>query len=194
MSQEAIASVEQVILDRHSPRTFAATEIAAADLEKIFEASRWAASSYNEQPWRFLIGRKGDRTYQKIFDSLVEFNQGWAKTAPLLILSVGSRKFAHNGTANRYALYDTGAATAYLMLQAFALGVHSHSMGGFDEQKVRTALGIPEDYEMGAVTALGYPGDGSELPEAVRQMSSGPRTRKTLHEIVLADWNTPAVL
>ena len=186
--------VQQAILARRSPRSFSTEQVSSADLNRLFEAARWAASSYNEQPWRFLVGKKGDATYQKIFDSLVEFNQGWAKSAPILILSYASRKFAHNGAPNAYALYDTGAATAYLMLQAWELGLPTHSMGGFDAAKVRSAFTISEDFEIGAVTALGHPGDGSELPEQLQKMEAGPRLRKPLNEIVLSEPGNPAEL
>ena len=187
-----VLTVEEAILTRRSPRSFSSKEVSAEDLQKVFEAARWAASSYNEQPWRFFVGRRNDATYTKIFDCLVEFNQGWAKSAPVLILSVGSKKFAHNGAANRYSLHDTGAATAYLALEAFAIGLHTHSMGGFDVDKARAAFGVPEDFDMGAVTALGYQGDGAELPEPMRKMETGPRVRKSLDEIVLAEWGAPA--
>jgi nitroreductase len=186
--------VEQAILKRRSPRSFSGKEVPSGDLRTIFEAGRWAASSYNEQPWRFFVGRKGDAVYGKIFGTLGEFNQSWAKHAPVLILSVGSRKFAHNGSPNRYVLHDTGAATAYLALQAFALGLYTHSMGGYDLGKAREAFSVPEDFEMGAVTALGYAGDGSELPEHLQEMERAPRERNPLEEIVLAEWGRPAEL
>ena len=194
MANEATANagVEETILERRSPRSFSSKEVSAGDLQTIFEAARWAASSYNEQPWRFFVGRRGDAAYAKILEVLVEFNQGWAKSAPVLILSVASKKFAHNGAANHYALYDTGAATAYLMLQAFALGLNTHSMGGFDMEKARAAFAVPDDYEIGAVTALGYQGDGAELPEPLKKMEGGPRVRKPLEETVLAEWGKPA--
>jgi nitroreductase len=187
-------TVEKNIQHRHSPRAFSAAGVSSADLKKVFEAARWAASSYNEQPWRFIVGHRGDSTYQKIFETLVEFNQSWAKSAPILILSVGSRKFAHNGQPNHYSLHDTGAATAYLALQAWELGLRTHSMGGFDQAKARATFNIPDDYDIGAVTALGHPGDGSELPEHLKQMESKPRERKPLEEIVLSDWGKPAKL
>ena len=186
-----VLAVEEAIAERKSPRSFSNAEVSSADLKKVFEAARWAASSYNEQPWRFLVGHKGDATYQKIFDSLVEFNQSWAKSAPVLILSVASNKFAHNGTPNGYALHDTGAATAYLTLTAWTLGLRTHSMGGFDQAKARAAFTIPDDYLIGAVTALGHPGDGTELPEAIKKMESAPRVRKALDEIVLKGWGEP---
>ena len=187
-------AVHQAIRARHSPRSFSTQPVSSADLTRLFEAARWAASSYNEQPWRFLVGKKGDATYQKIFDALGEFNQGWAKSAPVLILTYASKKFAHNSAPNQYALHDTGAATAYLTLQAWELGLRTHSMGGFDAAKARASFAISDDFEIGAVTALGHPGDGSELPEQLQKIEAGPRVRKPLEEIVLSEPGKPARL
>ncbi len=189
----AVPGVEEVFFRRWSPRAFADKEVSNDDLKKIFEAARWAASSYNEQPWRFFLGKRGDATYQKIFDALVEFNQGWAKSAPVLILSVASNTFAGNGSPNQYAIHDTGAATGYLTLQATALGLHTHSMAGFDHSKARKNLNISHDYEVGAVTALGYLGDPATLHDQLRAQETSPRQRKPLSEIVLADWDNPAL-
>ena len=188
----AVPGVIDVILARWSPRAFSHKPVSHEDLHKIFEAARWAASSFNEQPWRFLVGHRGDATYQKIFDSLVEFNQGWAKSAPVLILSVASKTFAHNGAANHFAIHDTGAATAYLALQATVLGLHTHSMAGLDPEKARAAFGIPESFHIGAVTALGHLGDVDSLPEGLLEREIAPRQRKPLSEIVLAEWGQPA--
>lgn len=188
----SIDGVPELILRRWSPRAFADREVPSGDLEKLFVAASWAASSYNEQPWRFFLGRRGDETYKKIFDSLVEFNKGWAKTAPVLVLSVASKKFAHDGSPNGYALHDTGAATAYLGLQATALGLHTHSMAGFDKELARASFGVPSDYDIGAVTAIGYLGDPEELPEAYRKGEVAPRTRKPVAEFVFSGWEKPA--
>ena len=190
----AVPGVIEVILQRWSPRAFSHKPVPRHDLRRIFEAARWAASSYNEQPWRFLVGHKGDSTYQKIFDSLVEFNQSWARSAPVLILSAASKNFAHNGTPNSYAIHDTGAATAYIALQATALGLHTHSMAGFDHGKARAAFDIPGTYDIGAVTALGYLGDVDDLPEGLLERELASRDRKPLHDIVLSDWGHPAEL
>jgi nitroreductase len=190
----AVPGVVEVILKRWSPRAFAARPVSKDDLRKIFEAARWAASSYNEQPWRFIVGHKGDPTYQKIFGSLVEFNQSWAGSAPVLILSAASKNFAHNGAPNNYAIHDTGAATAYLSLQATALGMHTHSMAGFDHDKARAAFDIPDSYQIGAVTALGHLGDVDDLPEGLLEPELGTRNRKPLAEIVLSKWGHPAAL
>lgn len=190
----ATSGIEDIFLRRWSPRAFTDKEVSSDDLKKVFEAARWAASSYNEQPWRFFVGRRGDATYRKIFDTLVEFNQGWAKSAPVLILSVGSKKFQQSGKPNSYALHDTGAATAYLALQATALGLHAHSMAGFDHDKARQTFNVPEDFEIGAVTALGYFGNLEALPEGVLAAEESPRQRRPLHEFVFSEWEKAATL
>jgi nitroreductase len=189
-----VAGVEDLILRRWSPRIFSDKPISSQDLTRLFEAARWAASSFNEQPWRFFVGRKGDETYQKIFNSLVEFNQGWVKTAPVLVLSVAKKTFSNNGSPNRFHLHDTGAATANLALQATALGLHTHSMAGYDAEAARASFGVPSDYEMGAVTAIGYFGDPDQLPEQLRKNEVSPRQRKPLEEFVFSDWEKPAQL
>ena len=188
------SGVLEIILKRWSPRSFADKPVPSADLTKIFTAAAWAASSYNEQPWRFLVGKKGDETYAKILDSLVEFNQAWAKTAPVLILSVGKKTFSNNGHTNAYGLHDTGAASANMSLQATALGLHTHGMGGVNKDKARELFGIPEDFEVGAAWALGYVGDPEELPETYREMEKAARTRKPLAEFVFAEWEKAAEL
>jgi nitroreductase len=186
------AGVEDLIRQRWSPRTYADKEVPAAELKRLFEAARWAASSSNEQPWRFLVGRRGDETYQKIFNALVEFNQTWARSAPVLVLAVAKMTFTQKGTPNRYGLHDTGAAMANLALQATADGLHTHSMAGFDNEQMRASFAIPSDYEMGAVTAIGYFGDPENLPEHLRKMEVSPRQRKPLEEFVFSAWEKPA--
>lgn len=187
-----VAGVHDVIRRRWSPRAFADKDVSATDLKTIFEAARWAASSSNEQPWRFLVGRRGDETYRKIFNALVEFNQSWAKSAPVLVLSVARKTFTGKGAPNRHNLHDTGAATANLALQATANGLHTHSMAGFDPEQLRASFAIPSDYDIGAVTAVGYFGDPATLPEHLLKMEVAPRQRKPLEEFVFSDWEKPA--
>lgn len=187
-----VAGMLEPILHRWSPRAYADRDVPVEDLKKGFEAARWAASSYNEQPWRFLVGRRGDATYQKIFESLVPFNQDWAKQAPVLILSVARKHFAHNGQINRHYWHDTGAAMANFMVQITALGLHAHSMAGFDHEKAQKAFNIPDDFETVAVTAVGYQGDPDSLPEGTRKSEIAPRTRKELKEFVFSEWEKPA--
>jgi len=187
-----VAGVEHLILRRWSPRVYADKEVPAAELKRLFEAARWAASSSNEQPWRFIVGRRGDETYQKIFNALVEFNQSWAKSAPVLVLAVAKMTFTAKGTSNRYGLHDTGAAMANLALQATVDGLHTHSMAGFDNEQMRASFAIPSDYELGAVTAIGYFGDPENLPDHLRKMEVSPRQRKPLEEFVFSAWEKPA--
>jgi nitroreductase len=187
-----VHGVDDLIRRRWSPRTYADQEIPAAELKKLFEAARWAASSSNEQPWRFLVGRRGDETYQKIFNALVEFNQSWAKSAPVLVLSVAKNVFTNNGKPNAYGMHDTGAASATLALQATAIGLHTHSMAGFDREQLRASFAIPSDYEIGAVTAIGYLGDPATLPEHLQKMEVSPRQRKPVEEFVFSAWEKPA--
>lgn len=187
----AIPGVIEDILKRWSPRAYSDQPVSPESLKEVFEAARWAASSFNEQPWRFLVGHRGDETYKKIFDSLVEFNQSWAKSAPVLILSVAKKTFTQNGSPNQFGLHDTGAATAYLSLQATALGFHTHSMAGFDQDKAHKAFNIPDDFQTGAVTALGYLGDADTLPDQLKQTEIAPRQRKLLAEIVFSEWEKP---
>jgi nitroreductase len=188
------SGVNELILRRWSPRAYSEKQVSSEDLTKIFTAASWAASSSNEQPWRFLVGKKGDDTYAKILDSLVQFNQDWAASAPVLILSIAKKTFAKNGSANGWALHDTGAASANMCLQAIALGIHTHGMAGYDKDKARAHFDLPEDYETGAVWALGYLGDPETLPEHLKKMEVAPRERKPLEAFVFTRFEQPAKL
>jgi nitroreductase len=191
----AIDGVLPAVLARWSPRSFADRDVSPADLRTVFEAARWAASSFNEQPWRFIVGLRNSLTYKKIFSTLIGFNQNWAGAAPVLILGAAKTKFSHNGADNRNALYDLGAASSYLTLQAASLGLTTHQMAGFDPAAARQALEIPEEYTFGAVIALGYQGEPSALPHPdLIAQETVPRTRKQLSEFVLSSWGTPANL
>ena len=193
----AETAIHDLLAARWSPRAFSDKPVASADLEKIFTAASWAASSTNEQPWRFLVGRNGDATFTRIFETLVEPNQLWTKHVPVLALSVAKSTFSpgpYGGGVNRFALHDTGAASANLSLQATALGLHTHGMGGFDAEKARAAFNIPPEFEIGAVWAIGYLGDPEALPERLKQRELAPRTRNPLSSFVFSDWDTPAQL
>ena len=193
---ETLPGVHELIRRRWSPRSFSAREVSAEDLKTILEAARWAASSNNEQPWRFLVARKSDGApYEKILNLLVPFNQDWAKTAPVLLIMAAKRTFSHSGAPNRYNLHDAGQALAHLFLEATALGLHAHGMAGFDNERARKELGIPDDYDLGAAVALGYLDAPDQLPERYRQGEVSKRQRKPLNEIVFgANWNEPLQL
>jgi nitroreductase len=186
-----VDGVLPIFHSRWSPRSFSDREVSRADLAKVFEAARWAASSYNEQPWRFLVGTRNSPAHKKIFDSLMPFNQAWAASAPVLILGAAKTKFSHDGSPNRVALYDLGAAASYLTLQTAALGLATHQMAGFDVDAARKAFEIPDDYLLGAVIALGYQGEPAALPnEQFLAQEVAPRQRKPLKDFVFSSWGS----
>jgi nitroreductase len=193
-AQSSADRVLPVLLERWSPRAFADRDVAAADLKTIFEAARWAPSSYNEQPWRFFVGHRGSETYSKILGALVPFNQDWAKGAPVLVLGLARTRFSHNDTPNNYAAHDLGAAMALMAVQATVLGLAAHQMAGFDWAKAREAFAIPDAFAMGSVMAIGYRGELTDMEEKFQAQEQAPRSRKPLSEIVLSDWDQPADL
>jgi nitroreductase len=187
------ARVHETIRSRWSPRAFSSREVSTDDLKVILEAARWAASSYNEQPWRFFVARKSDpAAYERFLDILAPANRAWAGSAPVLMITAAKRTFSHSGSPNYYGLHDAGQALAQLMLQATALGLHAHAMAGFDREKARKEIGIPDDYDIGAAVALGYLGNPDQLPEQTRKAELAKRQRKPLEEIAFAThWNEP---
>jgi nitroreductase len=187
------AKVHELIRSRWSPRAFSSREVSNEDLKAVLEAARWAASSYNEQPWRFFVARKQDESaYARFLDILVPANRVWVSNAPVLIIMAAKRTFSHSGAPNYYGLHDAGQALAQLMLQATALGLHAHAMAGFDHEKAREEIGIPEDYDIGAAVTLGYLADADQLSEALRKAELAKRQRKPLNEIAFgARWNEP---
>ncbi len=150
--------VQELILKRWSPRAFSEAPVSEEDLIKIFTAASWAASSYNEQPWRFLVGRKADATYQRIFDTLIDFNKSWAAAAPVLLLTVAKLTITKDGSQNGHALHDTGAASATMALEATALGLYVHGMAGFNKAAARESFTLPSDFEPVTIWALGHLG------------------------------------
>src|SRR5208282_1082595 len=182
------------IHERWSARSFSEREVSPETLRKVFEAARWAASSANAQPWRFLVGLKGSQTHEKIAGTLAGANQAWAPKAPVLILGTALAVNAKGG-ANAYAVYDLGAASAYLTLQAAALGMTTHQMAGYDHEAARQTLAIPEEYALGAVIALGYQGEPAALGDSTLiERETTARTRKPLGEIVFSAWDKTAEL
>jgi len=179
--------VHELIRERWSPRAFAEKPVPKNVLRSLFEAARWAPSSYNEQPWAYLIAAKDDKDgFEKMLGVLVEFNAGWAKSAPVLAIAVAKLAFATNNAPNRNAQYDTGAATAFLCLEATAHGLAVHQMAGFDPEKARQVCGIPAGWDAIAALAIGYPGDPASLPQPLKDREMAPRTRKPIAEFVMA--------
>jgi nitroreductase len=184
--------VEDLFLRRWSPRAFAESPIDIETLKAIFSAGQWAASSFNEQPWRFVVRRKGDQVWQRILESLVPTNQSWAKSAPVLFASFAKKTFSLNGVANHVAQHDVGATSAQISLEATTRGLHTHGMAGFDLEKLAMSFGVPSDFEAVACSALGYRGDPEMLNEQHKRIEIAPRERKALAEIVFNDWGSPA--
>jgi nitroreductase len=181
---ETSTPIHDLISHRWSPRAFDSKAVEPEKLRSLFEAARWAASCYNAQPWYFIVGTKDEpENYKGVLESLVEFNQSWAKQAPILALSVAKLKF-DDGKPNRHALHDVGQATANLSLQAEALGLSVHQMGGIEPEKARKIFNIPADYEAAAGIAIGYAGDPASLSEEMRKRELAPRQRKPLDSFV----------
>lgn len=182
----AAAPIHELISNRWSPRAFDSRPVEPDKLRILFEAARWAASSYNAQPWYFIVGTKDDpENFKRVLDCFVEFNQAWAKNAPVVALSVAGLKMPHDGSTNRHAFHDVGQAAATLALQATALGLQAHQMAGILPDKAREVFGIPADYEAVAGFAIGYPGDPMTLPEGrLRDNETGPRQRKPVSAFV----------
>jgi nitroreductase len=175
--------IHDLIKRRWSPRAFSDQQIEAEKLHMLLEAARWAPSSNNEQPWRFIVANKDHETeWNRLLACLVEGNRKWAYRAPVLILSVASLNFQDDSTPNRHALHDTGMAVENLLLQATALGLATHQMAGFDVEKARADLKIPSGYEPVAMIAVGYPGDLAFLPDRLRERELQPRSRQPISE------------
>jgi len=186
--------IHDLIARRWSPRAFADRPVAKVSLLQLFEAARWAASSNNDQPWYYLVAtRDHPAEFQQMLACLVEFNQAWAKAAPVLAISVARTNFQRDASPNHHARHDVGAASALLSLQAAALGLAVHQMAGFDAERARATYHIPEDYQPVAAMAIGYPGDPAALPEKLRERENAPRARKPVSEFVYSgDWGRQA--
>lgn len=182
--------INKLITERWSPRAFRNKQVEKTKLTKIFEAGRWAASSRNEQPWRYIVGIKGTEAYDKIFDSLVEGNKKWAKNAPVLISILAVKNFDYKNKVNSHYFYDTGQSVATMLIQATELGLHGHQMGGFSSETLIENFEINETMEPVAILALGYKGDPDMLPEDLKKSEGAERKRRPLDEIIL---NSPAI-
>ena len=179
--------IHDLIRHRWSPRAFAKTPVEPHVLASLFEAARWAPSSNNEQPWAYVVATQDDAAnFAKMLSVLVEFNANWARNAPVLLLAVASLKFHNDGSPNRNATYDTGAASALLTVEATARGLFVHQMAGFDPVKAKHAFAIPADWEPIAALAIGYPGDPESLSQKLRDRELAPRVRKPLAEFVMS--------
>ncbi len=182
---ESAWPIEELLRRRWSPRAFAERPLEADKLQSLFEAARWSASCYNEQPWHFIVATRDDEAaFARLLSCLVEGNRAWAARAPVLMVSVARLAFAQSGKPNRHAIHDVGLATAQMIVQATAMGLFAHPMAGFDPDRVRGLYGVPEGYEPVAAIAVGYAGDHATLSDSLRQRELAPRARKPVESFV----------
>jgi len=190
-------SINEVIANRWSGRAYdPAKPVSREQIIALLEAARWAPSCYGDQPWRFIVWDKTTdaASWQKGFDCLVPGNQAWVQNAPVLILVIADSLFNHNAQPNRFAQYDTGAAAENTCLQAEALGLMAHQMGGFDADKARATFGIPEQFTPMAMMSIGYPADPATFSPEVAERENAPRKRKSLDELFFTgEWAKPVV-
>jgi len=190
---ETQSPIHDLLKRRWSPRAFAERPVEPEKLRSLFEAARWAPSSNNEQPWRFLVATKENKAdWDRLFTCLVEGNQKWAHQAPVLMLSVATLTF-DDGSANRHAFHDTGMAVENLIIQATAMGLFVHQMAGFRIDQVRKECKIPDGYDPVAMIAVGYTGNPATLPDYLRERELRPRERNPIAEFVFSGtWGIPS--
>ncbi len=175
--------VEELFVARWSPCAMTGKPLSNGELETLFEAARWAPSTYNEQEWRFLYARRETPRWQTFFDLLVEGNQAWCKNAAMLVVILAKKTFTQNGKPNPVHLFDVGAAFENIALQASAMGLVVHGMQGFDFDQARAALNVPDDFDVAAMFAAGHPAEPDALPQPLRDREK-PSDRKPISQIV----------
>ncbi len=180
--------IDELLVKRWSPYAFSDRPVAEDDLRALFEAARWAASSYNEQPWRYIVAtRRIAAGFERLLSCLNEGNQPWAKSAPVLALGCVALNFARNGEVNIAAPHDLGAASACLTLEATARGLFVHQMIGILPDRAREVYQIPDGFRPLTGIAIGYLGNLNELPERYKARDLAPRTRRPQAEFVFGD-------
>ncbi|WP_186576569.1 nitroreductase family protein [Aquibacillus kalidii] len=168
--------IDPIFINRWSPRSFLEKEVPEKDLMSVFEAARWAPSSMNKQPWRFILARTNEDR-EKFHSFIMEGNLKWCETAPALAVIISKKEGGSHA-------FDTGTAWGYLALQAAQKGLATHAMGGFHKDKAREVLGIPEEYDLHAVIAIGYQGEKDQLTEDLQEREQ-PSDRRPVKESVM---------
>lgn len=176
--------LQPFIKDRVSPYAFSEKAIDDESLKLLFEAARWAPSSFNEQPWCFLYARKEDVEFDIFLSLLMEGNREWTRNVPVIGLSCAKLNFSLNGKPNKFAFHDTGLAMGGLLAQATFMGIRVHQMGGYYPDKAKELLKIPDDYDTVAMFVIGYPGEVDQLPPDLKERDLKERVRKPLDEIL----------
>jgi len=175
--------IDNLFLNRWSPRAMTGEAISQAELMTLFEAARWAPSSYNYQPWRFLYARRDTAHWQTFFDLMVEFNQSWTSTAAVLVVFISRTHFDFNGEPAPTHSFDTGAAWENLALQGSLMGLVVHGMQGFDYERARTVLNVPEGFQVEAMCAIGRPAEPTTL-SADLQEKEAPSDRRKIEQTI----------
>jgi len=175
--------IEPLLLDRWSPRAMSGESISREELMTMFEAARWAPSSFNSQQWRALYAHRDTEHWQTFFGLLVDANKTWANNAAVLVVFVARKNFDHTGEPSITHSFDAGAAWENFALQGFQLGLVVHGIEGFDYDKARQELGIPDEFDVEAMAAVGRPGSKESLPERLRARES-PNDRRKLSDSV----------
>lgn len=184
-------TIHDLMRERCSPRAYLPEPVPRPVIESLLEAARWAPSCFNDQPWRYVVAERGTPAFDAVVDALTGWNPRWAKNAGVLFVTTARDHFSRNGKPNRWAQHDTGAANLSMMLQAEAEGLRAHQMGGFDQDAVRKALGIPDDHTPMSVMAVGKVGPASILDDELAEKEIADRVR----EPTIAwygRWGTPA--
>lgn len=179
------AHLHELLARRWSPRAFApGRQLAAEAVTALFEAARWAPSSFNAQPWRYRYAAHGGTGFETLRDLLTPHNQAWAQHASLLVLGLVQTRVQGRDQPNAYAQYDLGGANAALTVQATALGLHVHQMAGFDKARAQASFALPPDWEAVVMLAIGYRSSPEQLPEPLRRREMAPRERLPLAELI----------
>lgn len=189
--------IENALRRRCSSLAFAERPVEVEKLQQLFEAARWAPSSYNEQPWSFLLTTKNESLldYESLLSCVTGNNRDWAQRAPVLVLSVAKRHFDAGGKVNHYSIHDVGLATENLTIQATAVGLFIHLMAGFDAPKARKLFSIPDTHEPVCVIAIGYFGNLEALSPELQRRELAPRRRRPFKEFVFSgQWGRPSEL
>ena len=178
--------VEALIVRRWSPRAMSGERLSEAELMSLFEAARWAPSSFNEQPWRFVYAERDGEHWPRFFDLLSEGNRRWAAAAAVLVVVLSRTTSERNGNPSRTHSYDTGAAWQNIALQGCGMGLVMHGMAGFDYERAREVLDVPDEFAVEAMIAVGRPAPAEVLPEPVRAREF-PSGRKPVTELAFPD-------
>ena len=172
--------IEEILRQRWSPRAFSDRNVEAKKLLSLFEAARWAPSSFNEQPWSFIVATHDSKAeFERLLNCLIPGNIAWAQNAGVLLLSIAKLHFTRDGKPNRHAFHDVGLAVGNLILQATALGLSVHQMAGFDVERARQTFGLPNGYEPVGGIALGYAAGVETLPARSYQSAVSVRVPST---------------